>query len=222
MLLPCVLVAHSVRFVPYRSPSQVEPCARCYQDPTTGEQVLAATGELHMEICLKDLEEFARTPIVARCVPITHHYQHRCYCFQFDRLFGSLAHAASSEPVVSYMETVSAVSALECVGKSPNNLNRVVLTAQPLNAELVDKFEKNVVPADEKERANVLREHGWDPSAFLLRSLVFVVVAVLYDSVVRDSLAQPRAGASGRWRTRVCSSTAPSRCRTCGRSRTRS
>jgi len=114
--------------------SNVEPCARCYQDAATGEQVLAATGELHMEICLKDLEEFARCPIVA------------------------------SEPVVSYMETVSAASAIECVGKSPNNLNRVVLTAQPMKAELVDAFEKGTVPTEEKERATVLREHGWDPT----------------------------------------------------------
>lgn len=61
---------------------QVEPCARCYQDPVTKEMVLAATGELHLEILLKDLEEFARTPIVARCA---FHF-----LFLFDFKFSSL------------------------------------------------------------------------------------------------------------------------------------
>ena len=71
-----------------------------------------------------------------------------------------------SEPVVTYMETVSVPSTIECVGKSPNNLNRVTLTCQPLTTELTTDLEKKLVPEDEKERSVALRTHGWDPSTY--------------------------------------------------------
>lgn len=70
--------------------------------------------------------------------------------------------------MVTYMETISAKSSMECVGKSPNNLNRVTFTAQPLSEELVAAFDKGTVPTEEKARANVLKDYGWDPSTCFL------------------------------------------------------
>ncbi len=67
----------------------------------SGEHIVAGAGELHLEICLKDLEEdHAQIPI------------------------------KKSEPVVSYRETVSAESDQMCLSKSPNKVfyNRVEKT----------------------------------------------------------------------------------------------
>merc|ERR550514_2341562 len=61
----------------------------------SGEHVIAGCGELHVEICLKDLQDdHAQVPIII------------------------------SDPVVSYRETVSAESSQQCLAKSPNKHNR--------------------------------------------------------------------------------------------------
>ena len=57
-------------------------------------------GELHLEICLKDLEEDHA------CIPLK-----------------------KSDPVVSYRETVSEESDKMCLSKSPNKHNRLFLKA---------------------------------------------------------------------------------------------
>merc|ERR1712036_41703 len=68
----------------------------------SGEQVIAGAGELHLEICLKDLEEdHAQIPI------------------------------KQSDPVVSYRETVSEESNQMCLSKSPNKHNRLFMRAVP-------------------------------------------------------------------------------------------
>lgn len=61
----------------------------------SGEHIIAGAGELHLEICLKDLEEDHA------CIPIK-----------------------KSDPVVSYRETVSEESDQMCLSKSPNKHNR--------------------------------------------------------------------------------------------------
>merc|ERR1712160_67313 len=62
----------------------------------SGEHVIAGCGELHIEICLKDLEEeFAKCPI------------------------------KKGNPVVSYKETVLEESSQQCLSKSPNKHNRI-------------------------------------------------------------------------------------------------
>ena len=53
---------------------------------------ILGAGELHLEICLKDLEEDHA------CIPLK-----------------------KSDPVVSYRETVSETSSVMCLSKSPNN-----------------------------------------------------------------------------------------------------
>jgi len=66
----------------------------------SGEHIVAGAGELHLEICLKDLEEDHA------CIPLK-----------------------KSDPVVSYRETVSAESSQTCLSKSPNKHNRLFMTA---------------------------------------------------------------------------------------------
>merc|ERR1719204_1316080 len=66
----------------------------------SGEHIVAGAGELHLEICLKDLEEDHA------CIPLK-----------------------KSDPVVSYRETVSGESSQTCLSKSPNKHNRLFMTA---------------------------------------------------------------------------------------------
>jgi len=66
----------------------------------SGEHIVAGAGELHLEICLKDLEEDHA------CIPLK-----------------------KSDPVVSYRETVSGESNQTCLSKSPNKHNRLFMTA---------------------------------------------------------------------------------------------
>jgi len=83
----------------------------------SGEHIIAGAGELHLEICLKDLEEdHAQIPI------------------------------KKSDPVVSYRETVSEESSEMCLSKSPNKHNRLFMKAVPMPdglAEDIDKGEVN-------------------------------------------------------------------------------
>jgi len=105
----------------------------------SGEHVIAGCGELHVEICLKDLrEEYAQCDFVM------------------------------SDPVVSYRETVGALSSQTCLSKSPNKHNRLYITAEPLDEELSKAIEEGPAgpKADAKERAKLFREKfDWDENA---------------------------------------------------------
>merc|ERR1712098_191906 len=97
----------------------------------SGEHIIAGAGELHLEICLKDLEEdHAGIPIKV------------------------------SEPVVSYRETVEGLSDIMCLSKSPNKHNRLFMKADAMPdgvAEAIDKGD--IMPRQEfKERARFLSE----------------------------------------------------------------
>jgi len=105
----------------------------------TGEHIIAGAGELHLEICLKDLRE--------------------------DFMNG--AELKISEPVVSFRETVQVESSMVCLSKSPNKHNRIFCTAKPLEEGLAEAIEKGEVAAndDPKNRAKILSEtYGWDPT----------------------------------------------------------
>ena len=113
--------------------SKSDPCVQCTTNES-GEHIVAGAGELHLEICLKDLEDDHA------CVPIK-----------------------ISPPVVSYRETVTALSAV-ALSKSPNSHNRIYLTAEPMDNELcIDIDTKKVTPKDEfKARARYLSEtYNW-------------------------------------------------------------
>merc|ERR1712179_815715 len=93
-----------------------DPMVQCMIEES-GEHIIAGAGELHLEICLKDLEEdHAQIPL------------------------------KKSDPVVSYRETVSEESSQMCLSKSPNKHNRLFMRAVPMPdglAEDIDKGEVN-------------------------------------------------------------------------------
>jgi elongation factor 2 len=115
--------------------SKSDPLVVCTTEES-GEHVIAGCGELHVEICLKDLrEEYAQCDFVM------------------------------SDPVVSYRETVTGESSQTCLAKSPNKHNRIYLVAEPMPDELSKDIEdgKCGPKADIKERAKRMKEvYEWD------------------------------------------------------------
>lgn len=116
--------------------SKSDPCVQCYTEES-GEHIVAGAGELHIEICLKDLQEE--------------------YC-GFELKIGN--------PVVSFRETVVAESDRLCLSKSPNKHNRIFMKAEPLPDGLAEDIDGGEVNPreDVKTRAKVLADkYGWDP-----------------------------------------------------------
>ncbi|ANB12347.1 elongation factor 2 [Sugiyamaella lignohabitans] len=115
--------------------SKSDPCVLTTMSES-GEHIVACTGELHLEICLKDLEEdHAGIPLKI------------------------------SPPVVSYRETVEAESSMTALSKSPNKHNRIYVKAQPIDEELALAIENGTVnPRDDfKVRARIMADdYGWD------------------------------------------------------------
>merc|ERR1719439_565884 len=118
--------------------SKSDPLVVCTTEES-GEHVIAGCGELHVEICLKDLrEEYAQCDFVM------------------------------SDPVVSYRETVTATSSQTCLSKSPNKHNRLYVVAEPLDDKLCQEIEDGTLgpKAEAKEKARTLREkYDWDENA---------------------------------------------------------
>jgi len=86
--------------------SKSDPLVLCFTEES-GEHIIAGCGELHLEICLKDLvEEYAKCEI------------------------------RQGNPVVTYKETITEESNQMCLSKSPNKHNRIFLKANPLGDEL--------------------------------------------------------------------------------------
>jgi len=114
-----------------------DPCVQCYSEES-GEHIVAGAGELHLEICLKDLAD--------------------------DHAGIELK---TSDPVVSFRETVTAESDRVCLSKSPNKHNRLFVKAEPMSDQLqIDIEGGKVGPKDDpKARGRILsEEHGWDPT----------------------------------------------------------
>merc|ERR1719169_396309 len=110
--------------------SKSDPLVVCTIEES-GEHVIAGCGELHVEICLKDLrEEYA----------------------QCDFTVG--------DPVVSYRETVTDESNQTCLSKSPNKHNRIYVVAEPLADDLSKDIEEGKAgpKADVKERVKLMKE----------------------------------------------------------------
>jgi elongation factor 2 len=110
-----------------------DPLVLCMTAPT-GEHIVAGAGELHLEICLKDLRE--------------------------DFMKG--APLKISEPVVSFCETVEGTTDIDCIAKSPNKHNRIYLRAQPISMELVEAIEggKITETMEGKEKAKLIQQYG--------------------------------------------------------------
>jgi len=122
--------------------SKSDPLVKCITSKT-GQHIIAGAGELHLEICLKDLRD--------------------------DFMKG--AEIVVSEPIVSFSETISTktgedgVHPTPCVSKSPNKHNRLYVTAGPLDDKFVTAVEKGEIKLsqDMKTFARQLADDfGWD------------------------------------------------------------
>ncbi|KAF9620659.1 hypothetical protein IFM89_013959, partial [Coptis chinensis] len=103
----------------------------------SGEHIIAGAGELHLEICLKDL---------------------------VDDFMGG-AEIIKSDPVVSFRETVLEKSVRTVMSKSPNKHNRLYMEARPLEDGLAEAIDDGRIgPRDDpKVRSKILSEEfGWD------------------------------------------------------------
>ncbi|KAH8349494.1 hypothetical protein KR084_007733 [Drosophila pseudotakahashii] len=107
-----------------------DPMVQCIIEET-GEHIIAGAGELHLEICLKNLEEDHA------CIPLK-----------------------KSDPVVSYRETVSEESDQMCLSKSPNKHNRLLMKALPMPDGLPEDIDNGDVSSKDefKARARYLSE----------------------------------------------------------------
>merc|ERR1712121_508605 len=110
--------------------SKSDPMVQCMIEES-GEHIIAGAGELHLEICLKELEEDHP------CIPLK-----------------------KSDPVVSYRETVSDESSIMCLSKSPNKHNRLFMKAVPMPDGLSEDIERgDVNPRDDfKTRGRYLAD----------------------------------------------------------------
>ncbi len=113
-----------------------DPMVLCMIEES-GEHVIAGAGELHLEICLKGLQE--------------------------DFMGG--AELILSDPVVSFRETVLEKSVHTVMSKSPNKHNHLYFEARPLEEGLAEAIDHgHIGPCDDpKVRSKVLAEEfGWD------------------------------------------------------------
>jgi elongation factor 2 len=151
--------------------SKSDPCVLAWI-AETGEHIVAGAGELHLEICLKDLQEdHAGVPLKI------------------------------SDPVVGYRETVKTESSIVALSKSQNKHNRLYTKAMPLDEELSQAIEQGKInPRDDfKARARILAdEYGWDvtdarkiwcfgPDTTGPNLLVDVTKGVQYLNEIKDS-----------------------------------
>jgi len=111
-----------------------DPLVLCINDEETGENIIAGSGELHVEICINDLiNEYSQIEIIR------------------------------SDPIVSYRETVTDTSPT-AMSKSANNQNRLFCTCETLPEEFSIAVENGDIPMrDNKARIKYLAENfDWD------------------------------------------------------------
>jgi len=115
--------------------SREDPNVRIKINEETGEYLVSGMGELHLEIVEYKLKEAGME-------------------------------VKASEPIVVYRETVTG-KAGPVEGKSPNKHNRFMIAVEPLEPEVIKAIEEGKVylKQERKERANVLRELGWETHA---------------------------------------------------------
>jgi len=114
-----------------------DPMVLCYTEES-GEHIIAASGELHLEICLQDLQnDFMGTEVKV------------------------------SDPVVSFRETCTEQSSQTCLAKSANKHNRLFVEADSIGEELSKAIDDgDVKPGMEsKTMGRYLADNfGWDVS----------------------------------------------------------
>ena len=116
--------------------SKSDPLVVCLTEES-GEHIIAGAGELHLEICLKDLQD--------------------------DYMNG--AEIRVSQPIVTYRETIEGTVNPEsdglCLSKSPNKHNRLYCYAEPLSEDLCVAIDNGkITPRDDpKARAKELKNN---------------------------------------------------------------
>jgi elongation factor 2 len=114
-----------------------DPMVLCYTEES-GEHIIAASGELHLEICLQDLQnDFMGCEVKV------------------------------SDPVVSFRETCTEKSNQTCLAKSANKHNRLFVEGEPMGPELCTAVDEGDVKAgaDAKLQGRLLADDfGWDVS----------------------------------------------------------
>lgn len=151
--------------------SKADPLVQVINTET--EHIICGCGELHLEICLKDLvEDYAKVEIT------------------------------KSDPVVPYKETVTEKSSQICMAKSPNKHNRLYVIAEPMGEELVKDIEGGVVRASDDLKVTsraLIDKYQWEqhdakklwvfgPDANGPNFLVDQTKAVQYLNEIRDSM----------------------------------
>lgn len=115
--------------------SKSDPMVLCYTEES-GEHIIAASGELHLEICLQDLQnDFMGTEVKV------------------------------SDPVVSFRETCTAKSSQTCLAKSANKHNRLFVDADFLTPELCKAIDDGDVKAGTESKVlgrQLADDFGWD------------------------------------------------------------
>lgn len=104
---------------------------------TDTEWIVCGVGELHIEISIHDLRQFVKSEIVV------------------------------SEPVVPLRETVLGISDQICLAKSPNKHNRLYMTAEAIDGELVQRMTDKEITSkmDINSRAKILvGDYNWNDS----------------------------------------------------------
>ena len=151
--------------------SKADPLVQVINTET--EHIICGSGELHLEICLKDLvEDYAKVPIT------------------------------QSDPVVPYKETVTTKSSQICMAKSPNKHNRLFVIAEPLNEKLVEEIDNGSIRASDDLKLTsrtLIDKYEWDqhdakklwvfgPDQLGPNFLVDQTKAVQYLNEIRDSM----------------------------------
>jgi elongation factor 2 len=152
--------------------SQSDPLVLCTTSES-GEHVIAGCGELHIEICLNDLEEYAKVPI------------------------------KKSDPVVAYKETVvNEERTVTCLSKSPNKHNRLYIDCQTLGQKLTELIEADEIGTKTETKIRtrkLVEDFGWDkgdatkiwafgPDMTGPNVIVDTTKGVQYLSEIRDSI----------------------------------
>ncbi|MFW9778307.1 MAG: GTP-binding protein [Candidatus Heimdallarchaeota archaeon] len=113
----------------------VDPSLRTKVNEETGEFLVSGTGELHLEIAVKDLQDLQRIEVT------------------------------QSDPIVVFRESVQAESYMQALAKSPNKHNRLWVRAAPLDPKIIKLIENKTIGqyTDRRDMGRILRdEAGWD------------------------------------------------------------
>jgi len=123
--------------------SREDPNVKIKINEETGEYLVSGMGEVHLEIVEYKLKQAG-------------------------------LEVKTSAPIVVYRETPS-TRAGPVEGKSPNRHNRFMIIAEPLEPDVVKAIEDGRITdkQERKERANVLRELGWETHA--ARNIVTII-----------------------------------------------